>query len=148
LTAETIQAALEAGLDLIISFKFWCEHMGLPYHPTVADSHYRKDRYSYGALLAKPRGFKVVYQLWSMGSQRILLWGDPDYAARFAKNCQLGDGEGFEVYAPLTNRGYGTEPGDWRLFADKKYEVGTWDYERYWFFYLCFGRMGYNPETN
>jgi hypothetical protein len=148
LLAETIQAALDAGLDVAVSIKFWCEHMGLPYHPTVADRHYRDSRYSFGAILAEPRKFRVIYQLWSMGSQRILLWGDPDYAARFAESCKLGGGEGFEVYAPLTNKGYGTEPGTWKLFADPLFEVGSRDFERYWYCYLVFGRMGYDPKTS
>jgi hypothetical protein len=148
LLAETIQAALDAGLDVAVSIKFWCEHMGLPYHPTVADRHYRDSRYSFGAILKEPRKFRVIYQLWSMGSQRILLWGDPDYATRFAESCKLGGGQGFEVYAPLTNKGYSTEPGAWKLFADPLFEIGSRDYERYWYFYLVFGRMGYNPKTN
>lgn len=148
LLPATIQAALAAGLRVTVSFKFWCEHMGLPYHPTVADRRYRESRYSYGAALATPRDYRVVYQLWSVGSQRLLLWGDPEYAARFARSCRLGDGAGFEVFAPLTNRGYGNEPGAWPLFADRSYQVGRWDHERYWFFYLTFGRLGYNPETD
>jgi hypothetical protein len=125
LRRETIQAAIDAGLDVAVSIKFWCEHMGLPYHPTVADRLYRESRYSFGAILAKPRPFRITYQLWSMGSQRVLLWGDPDYAARFAQSCKLGDGEGFEVFAPLTNKGYSTKPGTWKLFADPAYEVGA-----------------------
>ncbi len=148
LLASTIQAAIDAGLDVAVSIKFWCEHMGLPYHPTVADRKYRESRYSYGAMLAKPRNYRVIYQLWSMGSQRLFLWGDPEYAKRFAESCQLGGGEGFEVYAPLTNMGYGGEAGAWRIFADKAYDVGAWDYQRYWFFYLSFGRLGYNPRTD
>jgi hypothetical protein len=144
----TIQAARDAGLDVTISTKLWCEHFGLPYHPTEADSHYRDSRYSFGTMLAHPRPYHVLYQLWTVGSQRLLLWGDPNYAARFAQSCKLGDGEGFEVFAPLTDKGYGDAPGNWRIFADSSYEVGTWEYERYWFFYLVFGRMGYNPATN
>src|SRR5207244_3181882 len=112
------------------------------------DSHYRASRYSFGALLAQPRNYRVVYQLWSVGSQRLLLWGDPDYAARFARSCRLGGGEGFEVFAPLTNKGFGDLPGAWRIFADRSYEQGTFEYERYWLFYLVFGRMGYNPQAN
>jgi hypothetical protein len=148
LRPETIRAALEAGFRLTVSFKFWCEHMGLPYHPTVVDSKYRESRYSYGAALASPRDYRVVYQLWSVGSQRLLLWGDPEYAARFARSCKLGDGDGFEVFAPLSNKGYGNEPRTWRLFADRSYEVGKWEFERYWFFYQVFGRLAYNPEAN
>jgi hypothetical protein len=76
------------------------------------------------------------------------LWGDPDYAARFARSCRVGGGEGFEIFAPLTNKGYGNEAGTWHIFADRSYEHFTWEHERYWYFYLAFGRLGYNPETD
>ena len=148
LRPETIQIAKEMNLDVTVSTKFWCEHMGLPYHPTVADTHYRESRYSFGAMLSHPRDYRVVYQLWSVGTQRLLLWGDPTYAARFAESCRLGDGEGFEVNAPLTNKGFGDLPGEWRIFADKSLEHFQWEYERYWFFYLAFGRLGYNPKAD
>lgn len=148
LRPATIQVAKALKLDVTVSTKFWCEHMGLPYHPTVADTHYRESRYSFGAMLEQPRNYRVLYQLWSVGSQRLLLWGDPNYAARFAESCRLGDGEGFEVNAPLTNKGFGDLPGEWRIFADKSLEHFQWEYERYWFFYLSFGRLGYNPKTD
>lgn len=147
LLQATIDAALAEKLDVTVSTKFWAEHFGLPYHPTVVDSHYAADRYSFGTLLKKPRKYRVTYQLWTVGSQRVTLWGDPDYAAKFAHSCKLGDGEGFEVFAPLTNKGYGNAPGAWNVIADPAYRVGKWEQERYWMFYLCFGRMGYDPET-
>ncbi len=148
LRATTLEAALELGLDTTVSTKFWCEHLGLPYHPTVADRHYREDRYSFGSMLSYPRKYRVVYQLWSVGSQRLLLWGDPDYARRFAESCRLGNGEGFEIFAPLTNKGFGNLPGKWRIFADRSLEQSSWEHERYWFFYLAFGRLGYNPHAD
>ncbi|MBC7817513.1 MAG: hypothetical protein IAG10_11530, partial [Planctomycetaceae bacterium] len=148
LRPETIQIANDMKLDATVSTKFWCEHMGLPYHPTVADTHYRESRYSFGAMLSHPRDYRVVYQLWSVGTQRLLLWGDPTYAARFAESCRLGAGEGFEVNAPLTDKGFGDLPGKWRIFADKSLEHYRWEHERYWFFYLAFGRLGYNPQAN
>ena len=148
LRPETIAVANKMKLDVTVSTKFWCEHMGLPYHPTAADTHYRDSRYSFGAMLEHPRSYRVLYQLWSVGSQRLLLWGDPNYAARFAESCRLGDGDGFEVNAPLTNKGFGDLPGEWRIFADKSLEHFEWEYERYWFFYLAFGRMGYNPKAD
>jgi hypothetical protein len=148
LRPETIRAALEMGLDVTVSTKFWAEHMGLPYHPTVVDSHYRASRYSFGSMLVHPRKYHVIYRLWSVGTQRLLLWGDPDYAARFARSCQLGGGEGFEVFAPLSNKGFGNLPGSWRLFADKGLEHFRWEHERYWFFYLAFGRLAYNPQAD
>jgi len=147
LRAETAREALALGLDVTVSTKFWTEHFGLPYHPTVVDSHYRADRYSFGSMLEKPRSYRVTYQLWSVGSQRLLLWGDPAYAAQFARACRLGEGEGFEVFAPLTDKGFANAPGDWRIFADKSREHYRWEFERYWMFYLVFGHLGYNPDA-
>lgn len=148
LQSSTLEAALGLGLDTTVSTKFWCEHMGLPYHPTEADRHYRLDRYGFGAMLSQPRQYRVLYQLWTVGSQRLLLWGDPDYARRFAESCRLGDGEGFEVFAPLSNKGFGNRSGRWQIFADRALEHFTWEHERYWSFYLVFGRLGYNPRSN
>jgi hypothetical protein len=146
LQPQTTQTAIDAGLDVAVSTKFWAEHLGLPYHPAVADRNYRESRYSYGSMLAAPRDYRVVYRLWSAGSQRLLLWGDPEYAARFARSCRLGGGEGFEVFAPLTNKGHGNDPGAWRIFARRSDEHFRWEQERYWFFHLAFGRLGYNPD--
>ena len=147
LRQQTIDQAIESGVEVTVSTKFWCEHMGLPFHPTTEDRKWRESRYGYGAMLHKPRNYRVVYRLWSVGSQRLLLWGDPAYAARFAQSCTLGGGEGFEVFAPLTNKGFGNQPGRWRIFADRSYEHFRWEQERYWLFYLAFGRLGYNPNT-
>ena len=148
LRESSVQAALDAGLEVVVSTKYWEEHMGLPYHPALQDKNYRHDtRYGFGDILRRPRSYKVMYRLWSVGSQRLLLWGDPQYASRFAKSCRFGDGVGFEVLAPLTNKGYGNNPGKWRIFADPSYESYDYEYERYWMYYLQFGRMGYNPET-
>src|SRR5262249_51269770 len=107
LRPETTQAAVAAKLDVTASTKFWCGHLGLPYHPTAEDPLYRDSRYGFGAMLYNPRDYRVIYRLWTVGTQRLLLWGDPQYAARFAKSCRLGAGEGFEVFAPLSNKGYG-----------------------------------------
>jgi hypothetical protein len=148
LQASTTQAAVDEKLDVTVSTKFWSEHFGLPYHPTSVDTHWREDRYSFGAMLAKPRPYRVIYQLWNQGSNRITAWGDPDYAKRFAESCRLGDGEGFEVFAPLTNKGYGDKPGAWPVVVNKAFQFGKWEQERYWFFYLCFGRLGYNADAH
>jgi hypothetical protein len=148
LLPETIVSARESGLDVTVSTKFWAEHMGLPYHPTTVDRLYGESRYSFGSMLAQPRDYRVTYRLWTVGSQRLLLWGDPEYARRFAQSCRLGGGEGFEVFAPLTNKGHGNDPGDWRIFAHKQDEYFTWEHERYWYFDLLFGRLGYNPDAS
>ncbi len=147
LKQETIDQAVATGLAVTVSTKFWCEHLGLPFHPTTQDPLYSASRYGYGTLLRRPRNYNVAYQLWNQGSSRILTWGDPDYAARFAQSCVLGDGDGFEVSAPMTDRGWGNEPGAWRLLARPELEYYRWESERYWLFPLAFGRMGYDPNT-
>lgn len=148
LRPQTIADAVATGRDVTVSTKFWCEHMGLPFHPTIEDDRYRESRYGYGAMLRKPRDFRVVYRMWTVGSQRLLLWGDPEYAARFARACTLGGGEGFEVFAPLSNKGFGNGPGNWSILADDQLKHYRYEYERYWHFYHVFGRAGYNPETS
>ncbi len=148
LRPETISDAVATGRDVTVSTKFWCEHMGLPFHPTIEDDRYRESRYGYGAMLYKPRDYRVVYRMWTVGSQRLLLWGDPDYAARFAQSCKAGGGEGFEVFAPLSNKGFGNAPGNWSILADKRLRHFEHEYERYWHFHQAFGRAGYNPDTS
>ncbi|UUO04866.1 hypothetical protein M4951_15885 [Blastopirellula sp. J2-11] len=146
LSQQTINLARDAGLDVNVSTKHWCEHMGLPYNPAAEDIAYSASRYGYGSMLRHDRNYRVTYRLWNVGTSRLLLWGDPGYAARFAESCTLGGGEGFEVFAPLSNQGYGDAPGTWRIFADEALEHYRWEQERYWAFYLAFGRFGYNPD--
>ena len=148
LAPETIEQAVGAGLDVTVSTKFWCEHLGLPFHPTTQDALFSASRYGYGTMLKRDRNYRVSYQLWNQGSNRLLLWGDPDYAARFAQSVAEGEGDGFEVFAPLTNKGWGNEPGAWRIFATKSQEHFEWEAQRYWAFYGAFGRYGYNPATS
>ena len=147
LSQRTIDLAKAAGLDVTVSTKYWCEHMGLPYHPACEDPAYAASRYGYGSMLHYPRNYRVTYRLWTVGTSRLLLWGDPNYAARFAESCRLGGGEGFEIFAPLTNKGYGNEPGAWNIFTDESLVSTQWEYQRYWPYFLSFGRWGYNPKT-
>ena len=146
LSQKTIDLAKNEGLDVTVSTKFWCEHMGLPFHPTWQDPANSASRYGYGTMLHHPRNYRVVYRLWNIGTSRLLLWGDPGYASRFALSCAMG-GEGFEIFAPLGFKGYGNEPGDWQIFADRSLKSYQWEYERYWAYFLTFGRYGYNPDT-
>ena len=146
LVRETIDAANEVGLDPVVSTKFWREHMGLPYHATENNAwdigrEYR--RYGYWDLLPQDRPYKVLYRLW-FGSQKILLWGDLGYVDRFAESCELGGGLGFEVCAPLSEKGFHNWPGgNWHVIANRDLEHYQWEFQRYWGFYLAFGLGGY-----
>ena len=148
LADATIQLARQLVPDAAISTKHWCEHLGMPY-PMPAIQQYDRDHYRrYGTwdLLRKPRPYPLVHRLWSAGSQRALLWGDPEWVGRFATSCSR-DGIGFEVMAPLTNKGVRDQRSLWQVIADPSYPSHAEEHRRYWMFYLLFGRLGYAPES-
>jgi len=158
LTDGMIDHALEAGFDLTVPTKFWCESTGLPYHNTRMrrgeldniDDRNRSRRYSYDDMLEKPRQFDLLYRLWASGTNRIFLWGDPDYARRFSKAAEFGGGVGFEVVAPLSLKGgyHGLRDEGWPLFDDPDLRDYEWEDERYWAWYRLFGRLGYSREAD
>ena len=157
LTDNMIRWAQETGVDLTISTKYWCESTGLPYHTTqmrqgeldnLADMN-KARRYSYSNLLEKPRYYDFLYRLWVVGTNRLFLWGDPDYARRFSKTVRFGDSVGFEILAPLAMKGGHFEIQEsWPLFDDPDLRDYEWEDERYWAWYLLFGRLGYNADTD
>ncbi len=158
LTDEMIQWALETGLDVTVPTKYWCESTGLPHHNTQMRSgelahledENKSRRYGHSDLLRKPRYYDVLYRLWVVGTNRIFLWGDPDYARRFAHSTQFGGATGFEVTAPLSLKGghFHLQDENWPLFEDESLEHYEWEDERYWAWYLMFGRLGYSTETD
>lgn len=140
---ETTQAVIDMCPNLRASMKYWAEFLGAPYQPAKIEPGY-----SYGDLLVKPMPYRFMWQVWSLGSPRLLLWGDPQYVRRFVQTCNLGGSEGFEINPMLAQKGYGNEPGNWRIFKHKSDEYYTHEYERYWLFYLLMGRIAYNPELS
>lgn len=158
LTDDMIQWALETGLDITVPTKFWCESTGLPHHNTQMrqgelanlEDENKSRRYGYSDLLRKPRYYDVLYRLWVIGTNRIFLWGDPDYARRFSYSTQFGDALGFEVTAPLSLKGghFHLQDEPWPLFDDSSFEHYEWEDERYWAWYLFFGRLGYSTDTD
>src|SRR5262249_59907006 len=99
--------ALATKQPVIVSPKFWAEHLGMPYHqadirateippvgkqPTglmkLSTGSRSFLRYGYGDLLREDRTWKVVHRVWP-GSQRLLLWGDPKSAAAFSRPFQI-----------------------------------------------------------
>ena len=76
-----------------------------------------------------------------------MLWGNREYVKRFVNTLSLGGGTGFEINPHLAQKGYGNEPGNWRIFKNKDNEYYEWEYERYWIFYKMFGQLSYNPDA-
>ena len=150
LRPETVESALALGIKPIVSTKYWREHMGMPFHGTRIDTSDKERsyrRYGYWDLLSQDRPYQVAYRMWTLGSTKLLLWGSLDYARQFARSVQFGDSLGFDVCAPLSQKGFGNWAGDnWRIMAKPEREYYKWEFERYWAYYLSFGLAGFAPE--
>ena len=161
-----VKIVRDTGLDLTVSTKFTAEHMGLPYHQaqiritemTAVGTHWggevsrRFIRYGYGDMLIHPRDYKFMFRLWALGTQKVLLWGDPDYVATMARNCKIGGSEGLEVSEPVTYRGMRgsvkPNPPYRSLFGRADMAQYQWLFQRYWHYFLLFGHLTYNSRTN
>ena len=150
LTNAMIQKAAAAGVKIIISPKYWMEQMGMPFHPTHINRENQLDRrHGYADLLRFPQTYDIYWRLWNGGTTRILLWGDPDYARRFAASTHLYGAVGFDVNEPLATK-MAAQPHDEKPFdlLNPPYRYYDYEFERYWHFYELFGRLGYNPDTS
>jgi hypothetical protein len=145
-----INDAVDLGLNAKISTKYWMEQMGLPFHPThINVQDQRNRRHGYADLLRYPQNYRVHWQLWTGGTARLLLWGDPDYVRRFASSVRLYDGNSFEVNEMLATKMLG-EPADEKPLDILKpaYRYYDYEFERYWHFYRVWGRLTYRPNAN
>jgi hypothetical protein len=144
-----IEDALNLGLKAKISTKYWMEQMGLPFHPTHINTQDQTNRrHGYADLLRYPQRYRVHWQLWSGGTTRLLLWGDPDYVRRFAATARLYDGDSFEINEMLATKMLGESHDEKPLdILNPAYRFYDYEFERYWQFYRLWGRLTYDPET-
>jgi hypothetical protein len=151
LSDSTIQDAIEAGVKFSLSTKYWMEQTGLPYMPTHINRGDQKNRrHGYADMLRYPQEYKMAWGLWTGGTNRILLWGDPDYASRFVRSLDIyGSGSyAFDVNEMLATK-MESQPHDEKPFdlLKPEYQYYQYEFERYWDFYASYGRMGYDPQT-
>jgi hypothetical protein len=161
-----IDAALASGQPVKISPKYWAEHLGMPYHqadireqerprPGVEATGLMKLsagsrsflRYGYGDLLREDRRWGVLHRIWP-GTQRLLLWGDPQGAAAYSRAFSFCGSDGVEIMEPLSfkgRRGSGTAGGRC-AYADKSLNP-RWDWQKYDYTFRVWGRLLYNPNT-
>ena len=150
LAESTIELAQRLVPNTVVSTKHWCEHLGMPYSMPVIQQRDHRSYRRYGTwdLLRKPRTYPLIHRLWSAGSQRVLLWGDPEWVRRFVRSCSAS-GDGFEVMAPLTNKGVRDRQPAWIAYSDRSnYRLHVHERERFWLFNLLFGRLGYDPNAS
>ncbi len=165
---KMIDTALSVGLPLTISPKYWAEHMGLPYHQAairpmelpvpgrvgrgamaLSTGERVFTRYGYGDLLSEDRKFGIIHRMWP-GTQRVLLWGDPTFAAAYSRSSSFCGSLGCELMEPLSFKGRKGSglPGDRDGYADSTLRPAGGDFEKYRYYYRVWGRMLYNPDTN
>ena len=165
--ATMIGRALATGVPVNISPKYWAEHLGMPYHQaairelempvagrtggglmTLSEGARIFTRYGYADLLRDDRKYTVRHRVFS-GTQRLLLWGDPDAAAAYSRMFQFCGSAGADLMEPLTcrgRRGTGASGGSRTGYADAGLEP-RWDWEKYTYWYRVWGRLMYHPET-
>jgi hypothetical protein len=158
-----IAGALDTGMPVNVSPKYWAEHLGMPYHQaairdlempvagrtgaglmTLSEGARIFTRYGYADLLRDDRRYTVRHRVFS-GTQRLLLWGDPVSAAAYSRAFQFCGSTGADLMEPLTCRGRrGTgAPGNRLGYADRTL-VPQWDWQKYAYWYSLNGRSMYN----
>lgn len=107
-------------------------------------------RYSYGDLLNEDREHDVIYRIWP-GTQKLLAWGDPLFAAAYAKASRFCGSLGIEVMEPLSfrgRRGSGLVGDTARSgYRDDVELPWTEDWEKYADTYEIWGRALFGPST-
>ncbi len=162
---KMIDLARQTGMPIAASPKYLAEHMGPPYHQSaIRDKEYPPEtarsereqlsegsrkflRYSYGDLLTKDKDYKVIYRIWP-GTQRVLLWADPTFAAGYGRSSMFAGSDGVEWCEPQSFKGrMGTGiPG--QRFTYQKHGMATrQDWRKYDYQYRVWGRLLYNPEA-
>jgi hypothetical protein len=166
LDQKLIDAALQTGMPLTLSPKYWAEHMGLPYQQAsireleMPNEHLQEEgffelsngtrsftRYGYADFLREDRRYRVTFRIWP-GSHRLLLWGDPSSAAAHARAFTFCGCDGAELFEPLSfkgRRGSGIAGGRC-AYADTSLDP-QWDWQKYLYTYRSWGRLMYNPDA-
>ena len=161
-----IDNALATGMPVKVSPKFWAEHLGMAYHQAEIRQLERPSgrdgsglmklssgsrsflRYGYGDLLREDRRYGIITRIWP-GTQRLLIWGDPQTGAGYGRDFNFCGSDGAEFMEPLTfkgRRGSGIA-GDRCGYADTSLRP-RWDWEKYLYTFRMWGRMLYNPDSD
>ena len=163
-----IKTAAGTGMPITVSPKYWAEHLGLPYHQAAIRPQElpRRERgtglmalssgsrsflrYGYGDLLREDRNYGVIHRVWP-GTQRLLLWGDPAFAAGYGRAMSFCGSLGCELMEPLSFKGREGSSADFNGgrdgYADTSLRAPDGDYAKYQLTYRLWGRMLYNPDA-
>jgi hypothetical protein len=126
--------------NFYIEIKYNGEHLGAPYNAIQG----RWKDYSYQQYLNYPRYWKIIWQVRANGTHRLFPWFDADFARRAARANSFGGAVGMTL-EPIT--AYFTQDPN-KIFRNRDdADFLEFAYERYWAWYLAWGRTAYNPET-
>lgn len=166
---ELLQVAEENGVPFDISPKFWAEHMGLPYHQAsirqtelpvephpeagtmiITTTSRRFTRYGYADFYHEKRPYGIFFRIWP-GTQRVLLWGDPEFAAAYGEAGSFLGSKGIELFEPLSFKSrkmsetkYGRDP-----YKDPTLRYPeTEEWKKYKYSYRLWGRLLYHPKAD
>ena len=161
---KMIDLALATGNPVTAGTKFWAEHMGLPYHqadirPSEIPPEGHVDqglmalssgsrsftRYGFADLMREDRKFGILWRIWP-GTQRLLPWADPAFAAAYSRAFQFCGSAGVEIMEPLTfkgRRGSGIAGSRTGLLKPPR-----WDWQRFAETYRVWGLKLHNPEAD
>lgn len=122
--------------------KFNGEQMGLPYQATGGWMAH-EGSYSYQWYSDFPSKLETIWQVRANGTHRVFPWGDPAFVARTMLACTFMNALGYSVepmsaYYPWTD-----------FYTNTIYQSGRywrWMWERDWFWYALWGRLGYDPD--
>jgi len=141
-----INIGVAKGMDFAIETKYSAEQMGMPFHPAHIQKPNQTDRrHSYADLLSYPKNYEMLYRVWNGGSQKLTVWGDTDWARRFASSTKLYNNSGIFEFMEVE----GAKPmgnGTHRALTEN-YNYADFEFQRYWCQNLMIGRLGYNPDT-
>ncbi len=162
-----LEAAVATNLPVTVSPKYWAEHMGLPYHQAairqtempaasaerpelmkVTATTRRFTRYGYGDFLREDRRYDVMFRLWP-GTQRVLLWGDPEMAAGYGRFGTLSGSAGIELCEPLSFKGRkgSGKAGGRDPYKDAELRLKGEEWKKYLYSYRLWGRLLYDPDA-
>jgi hypothetical protein len=165
---KMIDVAMETGMPVKISPKYWAEHQGMGYHQaairelemprpgervdgifSLSNGSRRFLRYGYGDLFQRGRRYGVLFRMWA-GTQRMLLWGDPAAAAAYGHASHFCGASGVELCEPLFFKGrQGTgRPGGRCGYADASLNPTGGDWRKYEYSYRVWGRLLYDPNAD
>ena len=166
------QALLDAvdkpGIDAVLSAKYWAEHMGLPYHQTtirtreeakpmqrghemngVTEFTRRFTRYGYADFLAEDRTVDLMFRVWP-GTQKLLLWGDPEIARGYGRLATFGNARGVDFCEPLYFKGRkgSGKPGRRDPYVRDDLTLGGREWHKHRYTYTLWGRLAYAPDSD